>query len=183
MAILTAYLGLGTNLGERHKNLENAARLLFRTSLEEAVRLRPLRSSSVYETAPWGHTAQPDFLNCVLEVETDLPPDQLLEHTQGVEREMGREWGIRFGPRIIDVDILFHGSQTIFETDLQVPHLRLHQRAFALVPLAELAPNLTHPVLGATVEEMAGKADGKDGVRLWGPPLGFPPADGSEPQA
>ena len=183
MAILTAYLGLGTNLGERQKNLEIAARLLFQTSSAEVGLLRPLRSSSVYETAPWGHTSQPDFLNCVLEVETDLQPDQLLELTQGVERKMGREWSIRFGPRIIDVDILFHGSQTIFKTDLQVPHLRLHQRAFALVPLAELAPSLTHPVLGTTVEEMAGKADGKDGVRLWGPPLGFPQAGDAAPQA
>jgi len=183
LAILTAYLGLGTNLGERQKNLENAARLLFRASPTDIGHLRPLRSSSVYETAPWGRTDQPDFLNCVLEVETDRSPDQLLELTQGVEREMGREWSIRFGPRIIDVDILFHGTQTIFETDLQVPHLRLHQRAFVLVPLAELAPELTHPVLGATVEEMAGKANGKDGVRLWGPPLGFTQADKSSTQA
>ena len=180
---MICYLGLGTNLGERQKNLESAVQLLFRTSTAVPPHLRPLRSSSVYETAPWGHTGQPDFLNCVLEVETDLPPDQLLEHIQGVEREMGREWSIRYGPRIIDVDILFHGSQTIFQADLQVPHLRLHQRAFALVPLAELAPNLTHPVLGDTVEEMAGKADGKDGVRLWGPPLGFPPAGEPAPQA
>ena len=74
MAILTAYLGLGTNLGERQKNLEIAARLLFQTSSAEVGLLRPLRSSSVYETAPWGHTSQPDFLNCVLEVETDLQP-------------------------------------------------------------------------------------------------------------
>lgn len=183
MAILTAYLGLGTNLGKRRKNLENAARLLFRAPAAEAAHIRPLRCSSVYETAPWGHTGQPDFLNCVLEVETGLPPDQLLELTQGVEREMGREWSIRYGPRIIDVDILLHGSQTIFQSDLQVPHLRLHQRAFALLPLAELAPNLTHPVLGATVEELAGNADGKDSVRLWGPPLGFAQAGGSVPQA
>ena len=183
MEALICYLGLGTNLGERQENLESAVRLLFRTSTAVPPHLHPLRSSSVYETAPWGHTSQPDFLNCVLEVETDLPPDQLMEHIQGVEREMGREWSIRYGPRIIDVDILFHGSQTIFQADLQVPHLRLHQRAFALVPLAELAPNLTHPVLGDTVEEMASKADGKDGVRLWGPPLGFPPAGEPAPQA
>ena len=199
MEAVTAYLGLGTNLGDRLKNLERAARLLFpspegrcpETSAEPGVSmslkgggyLQPLRSSSIYETAPWGYTNQPDFLNCVLEVETGLPLDQLLDITQAVEREMGREWSRQYGPRVIDVDILFYGSQAIDQTDLQIPHPRLHQRAFVLVPLAELVPELTHPVFGLTMLEMKAKVDGKSGVKLWGPPLNVSGPDRPAPQA
>lgn len=191
MGTVTAYLGLGTNLGERRKNLEKAAELLFRSPsgplnhgrLKPACHLQPLRSSSVYETAPWGYANQPDFLNCVLEVETGLTSDQLLDITQGVEREMGREWSLRYGPRVIDVDILFYGAITIEQANLQIPHPRLHQRAFVLAPLAELAPELTHPVLGLTVLEMMTEVDGKSGVKLWGPPLNLPYPDGPALQA
>lgn len=191
MGTVTAYLGLGTNLGERRKNLERAAELLFRSPseplnhgrLKPASHLQPLRSSSVYETAPWGYANQPDFLNCVLEVETGLTSDQLLDITQGVEREMGREWSLRYGPRVIDVDILFYGAIIIEQANLQIPHPRLHQRAFVLAPLAELAPELTHPVLGLTVLEMMTEVDGKSGVKLWGPPLNLPYPDGPALQA
>ena len=199
MEAVTAYLGLGTNLGDRLKNLERAARLLFpspegrcpETSAEPGVSMslkdggyfQPLRSSSIYETAPWGYTNQPDFLNCVLEVETDLPSDQLLDITQAVEREMGRKWSRQYGPRVIDVDILFFGSQTIDQTDLKIPHPRLHQRAFVLVPLAELVPELTHPVLGLTLLEIKAKVDGKSGVKLWGPPLNLAGPDRPASQA
>ena len=182
MEIVTAYLGLGSNLGERRKNLERAAELLFRSPsepldhgrLKSHGHLRLLRSSSVYETAPWGYANQPDFLNCVLEVETGLTPDRLLDITQGVEREMGREWSLRYGPRVIDLDILFYGAIIIEQANLQIPHPRLHQRAFVLAPLAELAPELTHPVLGLTVREIMAEVEGKSGVKLWGPPLNLP---------
>ncbi len=191
MGTITAYLGLGTNLGERRKNLEWAAELLFRSPseplnhgrLKPVSNLQPLRSSSVYETAPWGYANQPDFLNCVLEVETGLTPEQLLNITQAVEREMGREWSVMYGPRAIDVDILFYGAIIIEQPNLQIPHPRLHQRAFVLVPLAELAPELTHPVLELTVREMMPEVDGKSGVKLWGPPLNLPYPDGPALQA
>ena len=191
MEPVTAYLGLGTNLGERRKNLERAAELLFRSPLRPLnpgqlgpkAHLQPIRSSSVYETAPWGYANQPDFLNCVLEVETSLTPDQLLDITQEVEREMGREWSARYGPRVIDVDILFHGASIVEQANLQIPHPRLHQRAFVLVPLAELAPELAHPVLGLTVREMLYEVDGKSGVKPWGPPLDLPYPDGPALQA
>ncbi len=191
MGTVTAYLGLGTNLGERRKNLERAAELLFRSPSEplnhgrsEPVsNLQPLRSSSVYETAPWGYANQPDFLNCVLEVETGLTPEQLLDITQAVEREMGREWSLRYGPRVIDVDILFYGAIIIEQANLQIPHPRLHQRAFVLAPLAELAPELTHPMLGLTVREMMPEVDSKSGVKLWGPPLNLPSLGGPALQA
>ncbi len=191
MGTVTAYLGLGTNLGERRKNLERAAELLFRSPseplnhgrLKPVSNLQPLRSSSVYETAPWGYANQPDFLNCVLEVETGLTPEQLLDITQGVEWEMGREWSLRYGPRVIDVDILFYGASIINQTNLQIPHPRLQERAFVLVPMAELASDLTHPVLGLAVGKITAAVDGKSGVKLWGPPLNLPYSDGPAPQA
>ena len=183
METVKAYLGLGTNLGERRKNLERAAELLFRSPAEPVSNLQSLRSSSVYETAPWGYANQPDFLNCVLEVEAGLASDQLLDITQGVEREMGREWSLRYGPRVIDVDILFYGAIIVEQANLQIPHPRLHQRAFVLAPLTELAPELTHPVLGLTAQELTDKVDGKGGVKLWGPPMHLPRQGEPAPQA
>jgi 2-amino-4-hydroxy-6-hydroxymethyldihydropteridine diphosphokinase len=145
--------------------------------LEETVFIQLRRSSSIYETVPWGYTSQPDFLNCVLEMVTTLPPSRLLGLVKGVERELGREWSPRYGPRVIDVDILLWGNEIIDEPDLQVPHPRLHQRAFVLVPLAELAPGLTHPRLGLTITQLVDMADGKDGVIPWGPPMELEPAN------
>ena len=167
MALVTAYLGLGSNLGERLNNLQQACGLV---RVQEGV-LTPVRSSPVYETAPWGVTDQPDFLNCVLEIRTSLEPASLLRWVKRTETAIGREWGPRFGPRKIDIDILFYGDRTIAEPDLQVPHPRLHERAFVLVPLADLAPGLRHLVLGKTIQELAAVAPETGGVRLWGLPL------------
>ena len=161
---VTVYLGLGSNLGRREDNLRRAIGLLRRCVL-------PRRASPVYETAPWGFSQQPDFLNCVLEVTATLAPHQVLSSVQGLEREMGRQPGVRYGPRLIDVDILFYGSQTLEYPDLQIPHPRLHQRAFVLVPLADLAAALSHPTLILTVAQLADEVAGKEGVKLWGPAL------------
>ena len=163
MAPVTIYLGLGTNMGQRETNL---ARAVYR--LAESVRL--LRRSAIYETAPWGYTDQPDFLNCVLEAETVLPPSPLLAMVKRLEEEMGREPGFRWGPRLVDVDILLYGDLTVDLPDLQIPHPRMAQRAFVLVPLAELAPGLVHPTLKRTIAELAGQVEGKEGVRWWGAP-------------
>ena len=163
MEPVTAYLGLGSNLGQREANLARAVHLLGQ-------RMRPLRVSSIYETPPWGYTDQPDFLNCVLEAETTLAAPSLLESVKGLEREMGREPSFLYGPRLIDVDLLLYGDQTTDLLDLQIPHPRLSQRAFVLVPLAELAAGLVHPTLKLTVAELARRAEGWEGVKLWGPP-------------
>ena len=171
MASITAYLGLGSNLGDRRANLNQAAQLL---TSDDSIRIRLLRASSTYETAPWGYAGQPDFLNCVLEIETSSSPEGLLEWVQSLEREMGRVAGQRFGPRIIDLDILLYGDRAVDQPDLQIPHSRLHERAFVLVPLAELASGLVHPVLGVSVQNLVDKVDGKEGVRPWGPPLDLP---------
>ncbi len=167
MDAVTAYLGLGANLGEREIQLARATHLLAESS---AVQIS--RSSSIYQTTPWGYLEQPDFLNSVLEIETTLEPVPLLELTQSIERLIGRQLGIRFGPRLIDIDILLYGEQSLRleEPDLQIPHPRMHLRAFVLVPLAELAPGLILPNFSARVKELRDGVDGKEGVKIWGPP-------------
>ena len=155
-----AYLGLGTNLGDREVNLDGALELL---SANPGLRL--LRRSMVYETEPWGVADQPPFLNAVAEVATTLDPDELLAVCKEVEQGMGRQPGTRWGPRLIDVDILLCGNNVVQLPHLEIPHPRLHIRAFALIPLAELAPLTVHPELGKTIGELATAAEGRDGVK------------------
>jgi 2-amino-4-hydroxy-6-hydroxymethyldihydropteridine diphosphokinase len=143
-----AYLGLGSNLGDRSQNLGRAVALL---GSRDGVTV--VRASSVYETDPVG-PPQPDYLNAVVEVDTTLPPRGLLHACLGVEDEMGRIRRERWGPRVIDVDLLLYDDDRVDEPDLVVPHPRMHERAFVLVPLAELAPDLVLPD-GRTVGEAA----------------------------
>lgn len=129
-----AYLSLGTNLGDRLRYLTESVRLLT------VAHTRISRASSVYETAPQGKTDQPNFLNIVIEIDTDLGPRALLEHIQGVERSQGRIRRERWGPRTIDVDLVLYGEENVLEEGLTVPHPRMHERAFVLVPLLEINP-------------------------------------------
>ena len=130
-----AYLGLGTNLGDRAANLRDAIQRL--TSAE----CRVTRESSIYETEPRDVLDQPWFLNQVIEIETTLFPMQLLARVQRIEREMGRKPVVAKGPRLIDIDILLFGSATVSTPDLEIPHPRMSQRRFVLEPLAELVPD------------------------------------------
>ena len=157
---VTGFLGFGTNLGDRKNNLAEAL-----TSLNDRPDLAVLRTSSIYETEPWGLTDQPKFLNMVAEIATSIPPGELLERVKKLEHDMGREDGTRFGPRLIDIDILLLEDQVVDEPDLNVPHISLHERAFVLVPLAELAPDLVHPILDVTIGKLAERVDGLDGVK------------------
>ena len=154
----TIYLSLGSNLGDREGNL--------RAAIE---RLSPCRVSPIYETEPVEHTAQPLFLNLVVEAETSLMSMQLLWHTQRIERDLGRVRTIPKGPRTIDIDILLYGTTIIRTPRLEVPHPRLPERRFVLVPLADLAPDLRHPVTQCTIREMLAILPDTPGVRPWKP--------------
>ena len=162
---VTAYLGLGSNLGSRWGSLRLALAMLEEPQEE----IRVLRTSQVYETPPWGFTDQPDFLNCVAEITTALDPYLLLQRAKEVEEELGRQPGPRYGPRPIDLDILLYGDQSLDGPELQVPHPRLHLRAFALVPLAELVPSIIHPVLNDTIGHLAESVEGLEGPKPLGP--------------
>jgi len=146
--VKTVHLALGSNLGDRAENLRTAIDALAKAGI--AVR----RASSVYETEPLDFLDQPMFLNMVVEAETELMPRQLLSRTARIEREMGRKRVVAKGPRTIDIDILFHGASVISTPDLIVPHPRLAERRFVLEPLAEIAPDLRHPVTRRTAREM-----------------------------
>src|SRR5258708_15350028 len=142
------YLSLGSSLGGRAENLERAIEAL------PEIGVRVLRRSSIYETEPVDFLAQPWFLNCVVEAETPLAPRQLLEGLQAIERELGSKKLVPRGPRIIDLDVLFYERAVIHEAGMEIPHPRLAERRFVLVPFAELAPELRHPVLRKTVAEL-----------------------------
>lgn len=145
--VQTVYLGLGTNLGDRRKNLEAAYGAL-------APQVQVKRQSKVYETPAWGYEDQPAFLNAAVKAETELSPQDLLVFLKGLERKLGRTDSFRWGPRLIDIDILFYDDQVINTPTLVVPHPHLHERAFVLVPLRDLDPDLVHPLTGKTVRQM-----------------------------
>jgi 2-amino-4-hydroxy-6-hydroxymethyldihydropteridine diphosphokinase len=149
------YLLLGTNLGDRLANLQAAVSAL-------PPDVRPVSISPIYETPPWGFTEQPAFLNQAIRAETDLSPVELLNHLKHLEVKLGRKDNFRYGPRMIDIDILFYDDLTIDTPRLTIPHPRLHERAFALVPLARLAPHLVHPGLGKTIAELLDAVDTTD---------------------
>jgi 2-amino-4-hydroxy-6-hydroxymethyldihydropteridine diphosphokinase len=144
----TIYLSLGSNIGDRAAHVAAAVAALA------AAGLRVTKQSSLYATEPVDFRAQGWFLNCCLEVETELMPRQLLHAVQKIERSLGRRRMVRFGPRTIDIDILFFGSSRIRAREFQVPHPRIAARRFVLVPLSEIAPSLRHSTLRKTVAEL-----------------------------
>ena len=153
-----ALLGLGGNLGDARATIVEALRRL------DAAGARILRRSGYYRTAPWGGVVQPDFVNLCAAVRTELNPDELLERTQAIEREGGRTPGPRWGPRPIDIDILDYEGVTLDTPRLTLPHPRLNERAFVLVPLAEIAPE--REIRGRTVRDWAEQCDRTGIVRL-----------------
>lgn len=146
----SVYLLLGSNLGDRFFYMETAAK-----RLEQTVGMVS-GMSAYYETAPWGFTAEQQFLNCLVRIETGLSPRQVLAAAQSIEQELGRQrtGHNEYSSRTMDIDILFFENYIVAEPDLMIPHPHLHKRRFALLPLAEIAPSLVHPVLNRTAAQM-----------------------------
>jgi 2-amino-4-hydroxy-6-hydroxymethyldihydropteridine diphosphokinase len=157
----TAYLSLGSNLGDRAANIENALVRL------DSAGVRIVRRSSIYKTEPVEFTSQGWFLNLAAEVETALMPRQLLHAIRGVEKELGRRRIVRAGPRVLDIDILLYGTSIVRTAELEIPHPRMAERRFVLVPMAELAPGLRHPVLKLTMLELLATAKDRSQVIRW----------------
>ncbi|MCZ6538924.1 MAG: 2-amino-4-hydroxy-6-hydroxymethyldihydropteridine diphosphokinase [Chloroflexi bacterium] len=156
---MTAYIGLGSNLGDRSKNLSGAVERLSRIGRIDAI-------SAIYETKPWGVDGyQPRYLNQVAAVHTMLDPLEVVAELLGIEHSLGRTRREKNASRTLDLDLLLHGESVVDASGVSVPHPRLHERAFVLVPLAEIAPDIKHPVLNRTIFELAEETD-RSGVSL-----------------
>ncbi len=156
------YIALGTNLGDRERNLREAEEHLRR-------KVTLTGESSIYETEPWGVLDQPRFLNKVVRGKTALDPTALLQFLKTIEQEMGRTPTVRYGPRLIDLDILLYDDESIELPDLVIPHPRIAERRFVLVPLAELAPDLMHPVIKLAIRDLLARLSDDGSVKLLHP--------------
>jgi 2-amino-4-hydroxy-6-hydroxymethyldihydropteridine diphosphokinase len=148
----TVYLALGTNLGDRLTNLKQAISAL-------TPQMEVQTKSQVYETPPWGYEEQPKFLNQVIKAQTYLEPESLLKHLKRLEVALGRKASFQNGPRLIDIDLLFYDDLVLNQPALVLPHPRLHERGFVLLPLMDIAPDLVHPVYKKSVREMVAQCD------------------------
>jgi 2-amino-4-hydroxy-6-hydroxymethyldihydropteridine diphosphokinase len=157
-----AYISLGSNMGDRKTYLEEAVDILNSHGDIEITSV-----SSIYETDPVGYTEQGKFLNMVVEISTDLDPEVLLQQCLQIEEDLGRKRQFKWGPRIIDLDILLYNDENTESEILQVPHPRMQERAFVLIPLLEIAPSLMHPKFKAPFIDILDDIPDKEGVRLW----------------
>ena len=146
------YLALGSNVGNRAANLKAAIAAL-------PPQMEVKAKSRVYETPPWGYANQEKFLNQVLKVQTYLKPEQLLKHLKRLEVALGREASFQNGPRLIDIDILFYDDLVFESSTVTIPHPRLHERGFVLMPLMDLAPDLVHPLKKQSIRELIAFCD------------------------
>lgn len=155
----TIYLSLGSNIGDRQEFLETAIAKL-------GSKITDIVSSSVYETEPWGNEDQESFLNICLRGQTSLSSEELLGFIKSVEKNLGRSHNQKWGPREIDIDILFYDNESIKSASLEIPHPYIAERAFVLIPLAEIAPGFIHPILKKSIGELASLIDTSGAKRL-----------------
>jgi 2-amino-4-hydroxy-6-hydroxymethyldihydropteridine diphosphokinase len=162
-----AYVALGGNLGDRLATIESAIRAVAENGDVTAI-------SSIYETDPVGFEDQPAFLNAVIELETQRTPEELLDALQSIEQQHGRQRTFPNAPRTLDLDLLLYGNEQRSSSQLTLPHPRLHERAFVLVPLAEIAPDMLVTGHAASVAALLSRIDAKSGIRKAGPPPWLP---------
>ncbi|KHE91263.1 MAG: 2-amino-4-hydroxy-6-hydroxymethyldihydropteridine diphosphokinase [Candidatus Scalindua rubra] len=146
------YAGLGSNLGNK---IENIIRAIDRIDAHEEICVK--EKSGFYNTTPVGGPSQPDYVNCVIGLETEIEPQTLLKEFKEIEIELGRKPGVRWGPRVVDIDILLYGDRIVNDSNLKIPHERMHERVFVLEPLYEISPDIKHPVSGISISELLEK--------------------------
>ncbi|MGE7604824.1 2-amino-4-hydroxy-6-hydroxymethyldihydropteridine diphosphokinase [Peribacillus sp. NPDC097675] len=157
-----SYLSIGSNMGNRLETFQTTFRLL-----DEHAHIELVSCSSLYETDPVGYTDQDCFLNAVIKVKTDLKPEELLQTCMEIEQELGRKRDIRWGPRTLDLDILLYNHENVETEILSIPHPRMHERAFVIIPLMELEPDINLPKMNTSLSDLLDKIPDKEGVRLW----------------
>ncbi|MCR4291040.1 MAG: 2-amino-4-hydroxy-6-hydroxymethyldihydropteridine diphosphokinase [Candidatus Scalindua sp.] len=146
------YAGLGSNLGNKRENIISA---IDRIDAYEEICVK--EKSDFYNTTPVGGPPQPDYVNCVIGLETEIEPHTLLKEFKEIEIELGRKPGVRWGPRIVDIDILLYGDRIVNDHNLKIPHERMHERVFVLGPLYEISPDIKHPVSGISISDLLEK--------------------------
>jgi 2-amino-4-hydroxy-6-hydroxymethyldihydropteridine diphosphokinase len=146
------YAGLGSNLGNKRENIIKA---IDRLDAYEEICVK--EKSGFYNTTPVGGPLQPDYVNCAIGLETETEPQILLKEFKEIEIELGRKPGVRWGPRVVDLDILLYGDRIVDDYNLKIPHERMHERVFVLEPLCEISPNIKHPVSGISISELLEK--------------------------